>query len=120
MSKSWKNFSNNNLTNVEMKGNKKKKKKNNKEFNEEFDEGLNEEYYNSFDVKYEDDIYEVKNKFLNHINKNGLPFYEKECLFNTMYEFIKYNSHNYDMLIKEINKNDQSDDENEYYDYDDY
>jgi hypothetical protein len=112
MSESWNNMikKNNNINIKKKKAKIKIKKVDDKE----------EEYYNLFDFKYNDDIFDINTKFKKYINKKGLPFFENECFYNTIYDFIKYNSYNYDNIIKEIDSEEINEECDEYIDENEY
>ena len=89
------------------------------------DDDINNEYsfeekcYNLFDFKYDDIIYNIEEIFTNKINKIGLPFMDNMNLNTTLYDFIKYNSFNYNNVIKEIEESEKEDELNSNSD-DDY
>ena len=86
------------------------------------EENILDEYYNLFNFRYSDKIYEIEELFNNTIFKLGLPFMDTYNINYDIYDFIKYNSFNYDIVIKDVNNyekedynyEDNSDDENNY------
>lgn len=116
MSKKWTDITKKNSNKVI----EKKEKVAEKEI--KIEKNYEDEYEIEFKIKYDEKINKIKNKFLNHINKNGLPFFENEELHSTIYDFIKYNSYNYNKIVDEITNEltKIENEEDEYFDDNDY
>ena len=86
---------------------------------EKINEKINEneeEYNNLFDYKYNDKIYNISIKLKKYIKNKNLNIFNIYNLDDCIYDFIKYNSVNYDNVIKEI---DNKEDEYDLYNEDD-
>ena len=61
-----------------------------------------------FELLYNNKIIDLKLEFLEIINNEGLPFLNNKKILNNIYnkffDFIKYNSKNYDNVIKNVEK----------------
>jgi hypothetical protein len=61
-----------------------------------------------FELLYNNKIIDLKLEFLEIINHEGLPFLNNKKILNNIYnkffDFIKYNSKNYDNVIKNVEK----------------
>ena len=87
---------------------------------------IKDEYYNLFNYKYGDKIIEIKRLLKNKLFY--LPLLDNDNLFVDLYDFIKFNSFNYDKVIEEVNSyendvyydNSDSDNENDNEDNDIY
>ena len=89
----------------------KKKIKNKKDI-----ENINdkEEYFYAFDDKYSDSIYNITQKFKKYVKKNDFDIFNIYLLDDGIYDFIKYNSVNYDKIIKKIDLEENEIDDSEY------
>ena len=84
--------------------------------NKKYIENINDrkEYFYAFDDKYSDSIYNITQKFKKYVKKNDLNIFNVYLLDDGIYDFIKYNSVNYDKIIKKIDLEENEIDDIEY------
>lgn len=58
-----------------------------------------------FSYKYSDRLYNIQNSFKKHIKLHALPFLDNQKLFakRNLYDYIMYNSENYEKMVNQIN-----------------